>query len=134
MPTVDDEETTIVPAAAGFTAVVIWVGQPPPGKRPAEADVYSQAYPVCAWRIHRANGWAEPILPEPVLYPSIVMNQLPDGKLLEVNGGIYDNLNEARLRVLYSAQLNWDQANGPKGNALSAKGDVSILRLQGAVA
>jgi hypothetical protein len=114
---------TLVAAAAGMFATVVYVGNKPK-VRPVDDDVFVERYPIVAWRIRGTNESDESAYP--VLAGvqgasnATVLIELPDGKLDEPHSGTYNNIEEAKTTFLERAQNGWDIADRRRREAKAA--------------
>ena len=95
----------VVAAAAGATAVVMSAtcGESPNG-RPTET--YAESVPIAAWRL--VYDVAMPIFVEAPMPGDLVFIVIPDGRVMEPGGGIFDTIADAQARILRRAQARWD--------------------------
>jgi hypothetical protein len=96
----------VVAAAAGATAVVMSAtcGESPNG-RPTET--YAESVPIAAWRL--VYNVAMPIFVEAPMPGDSVFVVLPDGRVMEPGGGVFDTTADAKEGVLRRAQVRWDR-------------------------
>jgi hypothetical protein len=100
----DEFTGTIVPAAAGASAYVMWPWPDSAGERPTHIEV--DHVPIVAWRVHWGVGI--PVLVEMVPTGATVYIVMPDGKLCAQDSHGYDDLAAAQRGRLAYAQAAWD--------------------------
>jgi hypothetical protein len=101
----DEAVAPMVAAAAGATAVVMSAtcGESP-NSRPTET--YAESVLIAAWRL--VYDVAMPIFCEAPMPGDSVFIVLPDGRVMEPGGGIFDSIADAQAWVLRRAQARWD--------------------------
>ena len=102
--------TVIIPAAARMFVTVIEVRLP---LIPDNVNVMH--LPVVAWCIAPGSNFAEAILPHRSNSPStdpfplMVLIELPDGRFVDPGDRVYDDIEEAKLTALGTAQHLWEK-------------------------
>jgi hypothetical protein len=99
----DEALSPVVPAAAGAVATVVHICFL--DERPTEGDFWIDRQPIVAWRL--TDTYAVPVIPDGS--SGTILIEQPDGQLQELAGATYDNLDDAKAKILRTAQDEWDR-------------------------
>jgi hypothetical protein len=104
---------TVIPAAPGSTAALIWVDEDSKD-RPSVDDVYSEIVPVIAWRVD-SDGTATPVFLEQPVHNARILFPMPDGhSLLEPDVDTHQSLDGAKAETLKALLSAWERKQADK--------------------
>ncbi|HEU0156800.1 MAG TPA: hypothetical protein VFQ82_12070 [Stellaceae bacterium] len=117
---------TVVSAAPGATAILLWLYCPDPHRRPTEDHICIEVVPIIAWRIPPRDA-AIPVFIETLTDDRRYLIAMPEGSICDPENRIYRDLGEAKADALASAQAAWDRQHSQAKKGAETPCQLPIL-------